>query len=381
MKTSGRTVTCFIELESVISRGVLIAMDPNLEDIVRLEEVKLSTPGAIESRNSGTYELVSGLSLSQEDLERIVSQLLSMLLEKSGISAGEIDLLSAYSDAFARFEDPREEKELVQKILESCRTQLSGNPVLLEPEKSTVAANEPKSRMVATGANVILKSREGLNVKPNIFLDLSTCFSGLAYTSNIDHNVEVLISGLGATILDALARGHPDVNSQYNSTLEISDPSGATYEEESSRLASQVADLIRIRRVPSGTKKVGRVPVDVGESYNEKIKLIGCDVGKNGSGLEKITEIGRRASSYGTATIQRVIDLSFARIISKMIRILYEEGIIETDNALCVSGREDFSKSKHKEVLNLLTEMGFEKIAERTVFVKNPACYYGIVRA
>ncbi|KXA91235.1 hypothetical protein AKJ63_01735, partial [candidate division MSBL1 archaeon SCGC-AAA259D18] len=335
----------------------------------------------IGSFDSGSYEFVNGLSLSHGDLEKITSHLLSSLLEGSGLSPDDIDFLSAYSDAFAKFEDPEEETELIREILGSCRTQLGGESKVSEPESPKIAANEPKSEMISTGANFILKSRDDLNVQPHVFLDLSTCFSGLAYSSGSKREVEVLVSGLGSAVLDALARGHPDVNSQYGSTLQISDPTGETYEEESSQLASQVAEQVRIRRAPSGTRRIGSIPVDVRESYDQKVKLIGCDVGKNESELDNIIEIGREASSYGTATIQRVIDLSFARLIGKMTRSLYEEGIIETGSGLCVSGRENFSKEKREEVKTLLVEMGLEKIAEKTVFVDNPASYYGVIKA
>lgn len=368
-------------MESVLSRGVLVASDPIRGKVSQLDEVNLFTSEMVHSFDSGSYEFVNGLSLSHDDIEKLTSQILSTLLQKSGLSFGEIDSLSAYSDAFVRFDDPREETKLIQEILESCRNQFGGNPTILKPEEPKIAANEPKSKMVAAGANVMLNSRTDLEVKPDIYLDLSTCFSGLAYSPGSNRNIEVLISGLGSAILDALARGHRDLNLKFNSTLQMPDPSGETYGEESSRLASQVAEETTIRRVSSGTRKIGHVPVDVSESYDEKIKLVGCDIGKNGSDLEKITELGREASSYGTATIQKVIDLSFARMIGKMIRTLYEEEIIETDGGLCVSGRKNFSKAKRENTLSLLTEMGFKKIAENTVFVNKPTSYYGVANA
>ncbi|KXA91920.1 hypothetical protein AKJ63_00340, partial [candidate division MSBL1 archaeon SCGC-AAA259D18] len=72
-KIPKKIISCFIELESVLSRGTLIASDPIRGEVEPLKEVTLPTYKMIGSFDSGSYEFVNGLSLSHGDLEKITS--------------------------------------------------------------------------------------------------------------------------------------------------------------------------------------------------------------------------------------------------------------------------------------------------------------------
>jgi len=70
------------------------------------------------------------------------------------------------------------------------------------------------------------------------------------------------------------------------------DDEGEIYESEAREFAAQSLDQINVQRVPSGVNQIDRIPVDIGESYNRNIKLIGCSVKKMGIILKILLESG-----------------------------------------------------------------------------------------
>ncbi|KXA97529.1 hypothetical protein AKJ37_02785 [candidate division MSBL1 archaeon SCGC-AAA259I09] len=242
-------------------------------------------------------------------------------------------------------------------------------------EKPKIAANELKSKAILVGGKRIISSSTEIDFYPNIFLDISTYFSGISHKYKNPEKITGLVSGLGAEIIDALARAHGKVDSKKGTILQLPNNKGDVYEEEVTECVSKISKIINIQRVPSGTKRVGHIPIDVDESYKQKIKLISCDAGENGSKLEKITDIGRTAASFGTATLRKVIIKTFSRLLSRTIQTMYNEDLISPKSRICISGRQTFPEFQIEETIKHLKSTGFEKIADNTVFIKNPACF------
>lgn len=373
--TGDELIVGYIEVESVVSTGTLVALDRTQQERRLLGEVAVPTERFTKKSDSGEYRFLTGRALSRDSLDDLTSHLISSLLLNSNLSSSGIDFLTAYSDAFVGLDEPEESTFLIRDILDSCTKKLDIDSSELKFDTPKFAANELKSRKGATGAERIIKLERGFDVSTLIFIDLSTIASGLVKSEEKSINFNGLIVGLGSAILDSLAKGYGGVNHEHGNTFKIPKKGGKIYRDEVDEFASQATELIDVRRVSSGTKQIGKVPVDVEETYDKHVRLVGCDVGRNGSDLSKITGIGRKAASYGSATLQKLIDKIFARLVGKIVSSVYEEELIDNVSSLCVSGRRDVTKNKIAETLNLLNELGFKEVAKNTFFVENPATF------
>lgn len=366
-------VSCYIEVENVLSKGSLVASDPSREEFRLVSEVTIPSRQFKKSRHGKKLE--TDRTFSSTFMKDLARQIFLDLLSKSGLPPSKIDFLTVYATPFGDLKTPTETGNLFRELFNSCKTEFDENLPELEVGVSKIAANETKCEMIADGSKRIIKSKGQLSTVPQGFLDFSTYMSGLTNPQGDPTAVSGLITGLGLAIFDSLAQGHSEVNSKNGTVLQIPENSGRVYIKEAESLAGRAAELIKIQRVPSGTTRVGDIPVNVEESYKKNVKLVGCDVRDNGDKLGEITDLGKEASSYGTATLQRVIDRTFARFIGKIIKKLYEEGLIETDSIICISGRNHFSNRRLESAMKFLRKTGFEKISKRAVYIENPASF------
>lgn len=364
---------CYIELENVLSKGILTASHPSKNENYLVKEVRKSTPKKLR-RIQKEGELRSSQSLyDKPELKSFIVSLLSDLFENSDVSKSEVDKFFTLTDSYWVIERPEDIFRLINRIQTISEKELEVSLTKIKFKDPKVAGNELKAKIGALGAGGIVESELQLKDTLDGYIDLSTYLSGLSALSEKENLG--LVSGLGLEILDALARGKGELDQEHGTILQLSPSSGRVYKEIANDLASQVSNLIKVGRVPSGDKRVGGIPVDVRESYNQKIKLIGCDVGKNGNKLGEITKIGRRAASYGLATLNRLIDKSFARLVGKIIKSLYEGELISSESSICISSRQALSEKKFEIMSEHLERIGFEKIAKNIVFVENPTSF------
>lgn len=365
-----RKVICHIDIESVHSKGTLIASKQN-EEAKLLADITLSTRNYFESQDN--FKSIADRSLPKSGLEKIVSDILTNLLRKANIDPERIDSLSACSDFFTPIETPAEIAEETRKILDLGQKKLEGKLTKIEFPPPKISANETKSKLIAGGAQRLIESKLEPNYPTKAFLDISTFLSGISLGGKDLDRTMGLFLGLGSEILDAIARGHEDVKNSDGTVYSAPTRKGKIYENEAEELSSQAAEIIDIQRIPSGKEREGMVPINMKESYKQQVKLVGCDVGENGSDLEEITEIGQKASSYGSATLKKVIDKTFARLVGGLIKTMYEEELINESSSVCISGREYFGKKELRLAQNHLSKIGFEKIGNNLILLKNPA--------
>lgn len=363
---------CYIELENVLSKGTLIASNPSENENYLVKEIRKTTPERLRHIQKEGMKSHKNLR-DKSNLKSFIISLLNNLFENSNVSKSEVDKFFALTDSYGAIERPEDIFQLIDSILAICEDELEYSPTKIESKSPRIAGNELKAKFGALGAAKIMESELQLKDPPSGYIDLSTYLSGFFTLSEKDNLG--LVSGLGLEILDALAGGRGKLNQKHGTILQLPTSSGEIYKEIVADLAPQVSNLIKVGRVPSGDKRVGGIPIDVRESYNQKVRLIGCDVGKNGNKLGEITELGRRAASYGLATLDRLIDKSFARLVGKIIKSLYEEELITSESSICISSRQVLSEKKFEIMSGYLEEMGFEKIAKNMFFVENPTSF------
>jgi len=364
---------CHLEVGEALSRWTLFTVDYKFEKFQLISEIELPPQQLIE-QNSGGIK-VSSKEKRFTNINKISEQILAHINNDSNLNIRNIKYITADSDFYSELTSPEDIQELVKEILDSYTKCASYNFDRITPEKPMIAGNEIRSKAISRGAKRIISGKKASLLLPHAFLDLSTYTSGLTHSNTGSGKLTGLISGLGMNIFDAIARAHGDLDPISGTNLQLPEGNGEVYEKEVDKCVSEISNLINLRRIPSGTDRVGKIPVNVDKSYEEKIKLIGCDIGKNGSDLDKITKIGRRAASFGTATLNELVNKSISLLIGKIISILYNEELINSESKICISGRESFSEYVIGEIKRQLKNMGFDQIGEKIIFIENPSSF------
>ncbi len=375
-KIEGMEKYLYIDLESAVSKGTLIASNPAENKSYLLEEIQKPTSRELRATLRDKTGVFGNYNL-QSELKGFLSGLLKDLFEDKRIFKSKIDNLFALTDSCRAMKNPEDISQLIKRIMVICEEELGGTLSKINFEKPRIAGNELKARVGARGCKRILESKLSSNESLDGYLDLSTYLSGITFSSN-EGSESGLISGFGLEILDALAKGEGEVNRDHGTILQLPSSDGRVYEEVAKDLASRVSNLINVNRVPSGSKRIGGIPIDIEESYRKNVKLMGCDAGKNGDKLSEIVKIGQRAASYGLATLKKLLDKTIARLIGKIIKSLYEEELIDSASNICISSRRPLAEKKFEIISKYLEEIGFRKIAKKMIFVENPASF-GII--
>ena len=117
--------------------------------------------------------------------------------------------------------------------------------------------------------------------------------------------------------------------------------------------ALRVHEHLDIGRVPENRDRFGTVPVDPKAAYDAGTTLIGCDIGKNGDKIPKLTDIGHEIyAESGIHTLFATLDHVSAKIVQRLSEEAFEEGVIEEGSMLGVTGRAGITGRKPEFVLN-----------------------------
>jgi hypothetical protein len=134
--------------------------------------------------------------------------------------------------------------------------------------------------------------------------------------------------------------------------------------------AKRIHELIIIEKVPVGRKRYGSVPVRPDAAEQIGVTLIGCDVGENGTNMDKLSTIGMEICKiHGLQVVYAIIDEVMAGVVCKLIEIAREENLIFEDTTIGITGRAGITGNKPKLILQCLEKMNLTpKIDERVVF-------------
>ena len=135
--------------------------------------------------------------------------------------------------------------------------------------------------------------------------------------------------------------------------------------------AEQVHELISIETVPENVDKYGSVPVSPKAAEDIGVTLLGCDVGDNGSRLGELTEIGAQIySKHGLKTMFATLDLVSARMVSRLVKLAYDNKIITGKTTIGLTGRAAITGCKPHLILNEINKLRiYDDPREHVVFV------------
>ncbi len=99
--------------------------------------------------------------------------------------------------------------------------------------------------------------------------------------------------------------------------------------------------------------------------------LIGCDVGNNGTDMDKLSDIGAEIyKKHNLKLLFAVIDEVMAKVVQRLVKVAKDEGLMYEDTAIGITGRAGITGNKPRLILKHLHELGINhNIEENVVFV------------
>lgn len=297
-------------------------------------------------------------------------------------------------------------QEKIRKYSKLEKVVFDGAVASVTPPKGAtgveIVANEMEGELATAGIKEGAKWVDVDFRNPCISMDFGTTLDGriigqeLPYARTIGN-----FCGYAGAIPDALIKGTGKVDPQKGTALEIfqnigKDDVGSPELRKSSsaefkllpgislgkfstmfkgkqilEYSQNIHQYIRIEKVPQGFKRYGSVPVNPKAAEEMGVVLIGCDVGVNGSDMDKLTAIGGEIyKKHGLSFLFAVIDDVMARVIQRLIKVTQEQGLLFENSAIGITGRAGITGNKPKLVLKYLEEMGIDhNIDARVVFV------------
>ena len=245
---------------------------------------------------------------------------------------------------------------------------------------SEIAANEMEAELSTAGIKVGAKWI-GVDFRnPVITLDFGTTLKGRVTDDALPYaNTIASICGLGGAVADALTQGSKLVDSEQGSALEAVGQSALTQKgtwEAAEEFAEEAFNQLRISKVPQNTMRFGTVPVDTAAAEKAGVRLLGCDIGENGSNINPLRKLGAEVQrDRGRETLFQMLDIVMARIACEIVKIALEDGLINQNISIGVTGRAGITGDKPMLFLKYIDELGFLPkefpVEDRIVFVED----------
>ncbi|OPY49985.1 MAG: hypothetical protein A4E51_01836 [Methanosaeta sp. PtaU1.Bin055] len=243
------------------------------------------------------------------------------------------------------------------------------------PKGSTgveIVANEMEGELATAGIKEGSKWTDVDFRNPCLSLDFGTTLDGritsaeLPYSSTIGN-----FCGLAGAIPDALIQGTGLVDPQTGTTLDLFSGKKVKVDKTARDYARAIDEHIRIERVPVGRSRYGSVPVDPAAAEKIGVLLIGCDVGENGSQLNRLAQIGREIyQEKGLKTLFAAIDVAAARTARRLVEVAVDAGLVTKDTSIGVTGRAGISGNKPDLILEEIGTLNlYDQPEKNVVFV------------
>jgi putative methanogenesis marker protein 14 len=241
-----------------------------------------------------------------------------------------------------------------------------------------IVANEMEGELATAGIKEAAKLTDIDFRNPCISIDFGTTLDGRVTSPDQPYAKTIgSFCGYAGAIPDAVIRGSEKVDPKVGTALEVfqdlKPPSFLTLEINANTIeefARQINDFIIIEKVPTGRTRYGSVPVRPDAAAKVGVTLIGCDVGENGSDMDKLYAVGKEiCENHGLQVAYAVIDEVMAGVVCRLIKVADEENLVFEDTTIGITGRGGITGNKPKLILKYLDKMGIApKIDEKVVF-------------
>lgn len=408
-------IVASVEVGNTTTKCILTAT--NLEDgktrlitktVTMTRDVRAPKPGEeIFGRT------LSGVELTRQSIAELVRDTLLKAVDAANLDIKtDIHFVVRSTGVVAGFDAPEEVGEFIKALAEGClmagvppnrmtppmsvfnmhekfrkytkleKVAFDGAVASVTPPKGAtgveIVANEMEGELATAGIKEGAKWVDVDFRNPCISMDFGTTLDGriigqeLPYARTIGN-----FCGYAGAIPDALIKGTGKVDGKKGTALEIAQNislgkvSLMLKGKQIKEYSEKIQQYIRIEKVPPGFKKYGSVPVNPQAAEEIGVVLIGCDVGVNGSDMDKLMAIGAEINEkHGLNFLFSVIDDVMARVVQRLVKVAQEQGLVFENTAIGVTGRAGITGDKPKLILKYLEELGINgKIDEHVVFV------------
>lgn len=226
---------------------------------------------------------------------------------------------------------------------------------VVPPTGRAVVANEMEGELVTAGIKVGAKWTDVDYRNPCVSIDFGTTLAGRI--TNGDEPYARTISnfcGLAGGVSDAIIRGTEKVDKCGGAALDLynKDILKKADWKKAEEYAIRAHEFLDIGKVPEDRERFGTVPVDPEAAYSAGTTLIGCDVGKNGDNIPKLTDLGHEIyTESGIHTLFATLDHVSAMIVKRLLDEAFAEGVIEEGSALGITGRAGITGRKPELIM------------------------------
>lgn len=397
-------VTASVELGNTTTKCVVTATNLNTSECYLLDKtVKMTRDIRPPKANEEVFgKTVWGIELSKEAVAEMVKETVLDSLKKCHVDKDEdLDFVVRSTGVTAGFATAEEAGQLVIALADGCldagipprkmspamsvsqlperlqkysllnNVMFDGAVVSVVPPKGKeTVANEMEGELVTAGIKLGAKWTDVDYRNPCVSLDFGSTLAGRVVNDNQPYaNTVGNFLGLAGVVSDSLARGSGEIDKKNGAALDLY--SDKLIKKANTKKAKANADeahkLINICKVPMDVDRFGTVPLDPIASENAGTTLIGCDVGFNGDKLDDLMDLGAKFyENDGLPTLLSTMDYVSTKIVTRVLDVAFEEGIVTPGSALGITGRAGVTGRKPQLILEA-TQDKFDNV----VFVED----------
>lgn len=223
------------------------------------------------------------------------------------------------------------------------------------PSNASVVANEMEGELITAGLKGAAKSTTIDFRNPVMTLDFGTTLAGRVTDDSYPYSKTIgSYAGLAGAIPDALARGSGLFDIVAGSVLDIPQSKPSKIEIEP-KWVSEAFDFITVGTIPEGTTRFGTVPVDTYAAKEANVVIIGIDVGKNGSELLSMEDLGKSVTAeHGVSGLMALIDTVQAELVQQLVSVTESNGLVLKETSLGLTGRAITTGKKPRTISETL---------------------------
>ena len=356
---------------------------------------------------------LNGIELTRESVSELVRDTLVEAVKKANLDIKtDLHFVVRSTGVVAGFDVPEEIGEFIKALADGCL--LAGVPpknmtppmgIENMPDKfqkfsklkqvifdGAVASVTPP--IGATGVEIVANEMEGelatAGIKegakwadvdfrnPCLSMDFGTTLDGRITSDDMPYAKTIgNFCGYAGAIPDAIIKGTHTVDVILGTALDVFDEKSTdilTLKLKGKMIreyAEKIHDHIIIEKVPQSSTRYGSVPVNPKAADEMGVILVGCDVGENGSDMDKLSELGGEIyKKHGLKILFAVIDEVMAKVIYRLVKVAQDAGLVFENTSIGVTGRAGISGNKPKLALKYLEDLNINhNIDERVVFV------------
>ncbi|MGB9937559.1 MAG: methanogenesis marker 14 protein [Methanobacterium sp.] len=397
-------IVASVELGNTTTKCILTATNLNTSKTYLLDKTVKMTRNIRPPKPSEKVfgETVWHVELTQESVSELVRDTILESIKRSGIDMEkDLDFVVRSTGVTAGFASPEEVGQLIIALANGCleagippskmspamsidslpeklrefslldKVMFDGAVVsVLPPTGKAVVANEMEGEIVTAGIKVGSKWTDVDFRNPCVSMDFGTTLAGRIINGQEPYARTVgNFCGLAGAVSDAIIRGTEKVDKRGGAALDLYNKEILKKADwkKAEEYAEQVHGYLDIGKVPENRDQFGTVPVDPKAAYDAGTTLIGCDVGKNGDKLSKLTNIGHEIYEESDMhTLFATLDHVSAKIVQRLSEEAFAEGVVEKGSMLGVTGRAGITGRKPE----LILEYSKDKYAS-TIFVSD----------